>query len=104
MLNVLYQIVRFFTETTPVLKAVLVLGTIALTISGWVNSLWESLFQRIDALVAPATAGTFDVSPLSLINYLFPLDTVLSMIVTYAGLRLTCSVIRAIKSFIPTIS
>lgn len=68
------------------------------------SELWAQLFARIDALIMPALGGTANFAPLSLVNYVFPLDTVLELVIAYAGLRVACTIIRIIKSFVPTVA
>ncbi|MBK8583394.1 MAG: hypothetical protein IPL86_16760 [Flavobacteriales bacterium] len=68
------------------------------------QGLWSQLFARIDSLVVPAMGGAVNFAPLSLVNYLFPLDTICELLVIYGGLRIVCAGIRVIKSFIPTIA
>lgn len=68
------------------------------------DELWESLFTRIDGMIAGAAPGAISFAPLGLVNYVFPLDTLLTTVVTYAAIRLTCAGIRIVKSFVPTIA
>lgn len=96
-----YLIIKAFWERAPWLWGALV--TLS-SIYALANELWASLFARIDALIMPAVGASANFAPLSLVNYVFPLDTVLQLIVAYAGLRAACAVIRIIKSFVPTVA
>lgn len=80
----------------------LVLAGLALV--KYVNDLWANLFARIDALVVQASGGAVDFSPMSLANYVLPLDVMLTLLAAYALLKVECAVIRIIKAFVPSIA
>jgi len=89
----------------PSIRSLLMLGSVVLALWDWVNDLWSYLFYKIDSLVMPAMQSVgVDVSPLGLLNYVLPIDTLFTMITAYAALRATGVLIRIVKSFIPTIS
>jgi hypothetical protein len=63
----------------------------------------DSIISKVDQITVNLV-GVADFSPLSLANYLFPLDQLLLYISSYLVLLLICAVVRIIKSFVPTIS
>lgn len=103
MKTLLTAIYNMLFTLSPAVKAVIAGFSILLAINSYVNELWADIFSRVDAMAA-ASFSSVDFAPLALVNYIFPLDTVLSFIVAYSSLRLVCATIRIIKSFIPTIS
>lgn len=104
MLKALYQLVEWAGQTTPALRAAILLGTSLAAFTTWLNTMWADLFARVDMYTAPLMEGVADFSPLALANYMIPLDTALNLTVLYAGVRLTTVAIRIVKSFVPTIS
>lgn len=103
MKTILTAIYNLFAGMSPAVRVFLGIGSIAIAVNHYVNSLWMDLFGRIDAMAASST-GMADFSPLGLVNYVFPLDTMLSFVIAYGTLRTVCASIRIVKSFIPTIS
>lgn len=98
----IYEILKMNQEWLGV-----VLGPLAAVVTmifGYMTVLWNEMFARIDALILQASVGPLDFSPLSFLNYIFPIDDVLTCLTAYAALRVLCAAIRIIKSFIPTIS
>lgn len=101
--TVLGRLFDLLKSSSPTLSLVFSLGTLGLAVFTFVNQMWATLFAKIDGLVAPAM-GNADFSGLGMINYIFPLDTVCTYISAFMLLRVTCAVIRIIKSFIPTVA
>ena len=106
MINLIRFLPRIFgalKSLGPTAKAVLGAATLFAGFFTYFNDLWSDLFTKIDALVVPAGAAA-DFSPLSMANYYFPLDTVCTYIASYLTFIAACTVIRVIKSFIPTVA
>ena len=78
-------------------------GALVLGFNSVANTLWGQLFAKVDTLAA-GTFGAADFSPCGLLNYVFPLDTLCTLISAYAAVVLVCAAIRIIKSFIPSIA
>ncbi len=104
MITILGKIWDFFKNWNPLFKVWAGLGTAAVAVFAWFSELWDNLFAQVDALVLTALPDGVDFSPLALMNYILPLDLLLSYIVAYGALYVVASVIRMIKSFIPTIA
>lgn len=68
------------------------------------NDLWNNLFAKIDAMITPNLPSGFDLSPLALMNYIVPFDTMLTYTTALFGLYVVCVIIRIVKSFIPTVA
>lgn len=102
MRQILTLIWNFFASTSPAVHAVWAVGTLFLAFNAYINTLWVALFVQVDDLVASGLVSpTANFSPLGLLNYCFPLDTLCSFLSAYLVLRATCAGIRIIKSFIP---
>jgi hypothetical protein len=63
----------------------------------------DFIIARLQQLELGLT-GSADFSVLGLANYLFPLGQLLGFFTAYMGLLLTCTLIRIVKSWIPTVS
>jgi hypothetical protein len=71
---------------------------------GTVNKM-TSLVAQLDALVFPVISVTgLDVSPFSLMNYVLPLDVGMTLFAAWLVFHLTCTAIRFVKGFVPTVS
>lgn len=103
MKTVISAIYNMVASMSPGFRVFMGVGSVALAINNYINELWAELFARVDAMAVGAT-GMADFSPLGMVNYIFPLDTVLTFLTAYATLRAACAAIRVVKSFIPTIS
>lgn len=103
LLKFLPKILSLLASMSPTLKKVLGASLLFIGFFTYFNNMWANLFARIDALVVPASIAA-DFTPLSLVNYVFPLDTVCSYISAYLTFRLACVGIRVVKSMIPTIA
>lgn len=103
MRTILTVIYNLLASMHPALRVGLGVGSILIAFLQYINALWADLFARVDALAVGST-GVADFSPLGFVNYVFPLDTVLTFCTSYCALRLVCAAIRIVKSFIPTIS
>lgn len=99
----LTAIYNFIATTSPAFRVAIGLGSFFVAVNAYINSLWSDLFGRLDGIVA-GSFGNADFSPLGFVNYVFPLDSICTFLVSYAVLRVSCAGIRMIKSFIPTIS
>lgn len=104
MIKALVIIIEWIGQVNPVFRAALALATVLLAFLSSINERWAQLFLSVDALVIPVFQEVADFSPLGLVNYCFPLDTVLSMIVAIAALKTACAAIRVLKSFVPTVA
>jgi len=104
MKHTLTLILNCMAAMSPGFRAILALGAVIVAVVDYVNSLWAELFAKIDALVMPVLGEGANFSALGFVNYVFPLDTVLTMVLAYGALRLVCAGIRIIKSFIPSIA
>jgi uncharacterized membrane protein len=104
MKQALTFIFNLFSSMTPAVRTVLAVGTVAITINDFFNVLWAQLFAKIDALSSGVTGTNADFSACGFLNYVFPLDTVCTLMSAYAVLTLSCATIRIIKSFIPSIA
>jgi hypothetical protein len=87
--------------TGPYFKTVLSVLTVGLVFNTSFNALWSHVFGKLDALIVPGSQGAANFQPCSFINHLFPLDTMLTLIIAYGGVRLACAGIRMIKAWIP---
>jgi len=103
MKTILTAIYNAFYSLNPAVKVFLGIGSMLLAFLNFINELWADLFGRLDSLTHGAF-GVANFAPLGLVNYIFPLDTVLTFIVSYATLRGVCASIRIVKSFVPTVS
>lgn len=90
---------KFFNPATAFLGAIWGFGGLLMGIAGRI----DDIMAKIDSIVVNIS-GSVDFTPLAVANYLFPLNQLLGYIVAYLALLAICSVIRMIKSFIPTIS
>jgi hypothetical protein len=70
---------------------------------GFGKGLISELIVKMDALAVGAT-GNADFTPLGFVNYIFPLDTLLSHVAILSALVLASALVRIIKSFVPTIA
>lgn len=98
--NILYQ---FFFGAGPYWGLIVGVFTGAAALFHLFNDLWGEVFTRLDAITLAAAPG-LGIAPFALANGVFPLDTFFTYLTSYFALYLACSVIRIIKSFIPTIS
>lgn len=101
MTTVLRVILKALISMNPAVRGVLALTTVLLAVNTYINNLWAALFIKIDTLVAISINYAYDISPMSLVNSVFPLDTMLSYISLYLAARVLLVGIRTIKSFIP---
>ena len=104
MKTIITALYNLIAGMNPAVRAILAGGSLLLALNSYVNSLWAGLFSRVDQLVKPSISFAGDISPLALANYVFPLDTTLSLISAYGVLTVLCASIRIVKSFIPTIA
>lgn len=104
MINIIIWIYRLLQGWQKEVARAAGVVVVLVSLIDYVNALWADLFARCDGLIAEATGGAIDFSVMGLANACFPLDTMLSLLVSYASVRLICAIIRIIKSFIPTIA
>ena len=102
--NVIVEYFKWSGKLNPLLSKLITLSVVMLSFWSFLREAWGSLFAKIDALVIPALPGGADFSPLGLCNYVFPLDTMLTYCVSLMALKLVCSGIRVVKSFVPTVA
>lgn len=67
------------------------------------RALWSQLFQYMDQL-AVTTFGNVEFQPLGFANYLLPLDWFCTQLAVWFGVYVLTSIIRIVKSFIPTVA
>lgn len=103
MKTLLTAIYNLLASSNPVLYSALGVFTLILTLNSYVNEMWSSAFAKIDTLSVNVSSSV-NFSPLGLIDYCFPLSEMLTLMVTYGGIRVLCAGIRIIKSWIPTVS
>ena len=101
LLTVIYNLIA---EMNPAVKVVIGGFSVFLAVNTYINALWAELFAKLDNVVGASTGGTSDFSPLGMINYVFPLDSVLTFLIALMAMKATCGIVRIIKSFIPTIA
>lgn len=104
MTKILNALFNLTASANPAVRQLLWIGAALTAIWDYITDLWEDLFARIDAIILPILPGSIDFQPLGLINYIFPLDTVLTMVTALVLLMLLCAAIRIVKAFIPGIS
>lgn len=103
MKTLLTAIYNLIATLSPGVRLGIGIASIALAVNSYVNALWADLFAKVDAIAA-GSMGAANFSGLGLLNYIFPVDTLLSFVTGYATLRIACASVRIVKSFIPTIS
>lgn len=65
----------------------------------------EATIAQADAVVRPAFESmSMNISPLSLMNYVLPLDLAMTLFASWLVFYLACTGIRMIKAWIPTVS
>lgn len=101
--DILTAVYNIIGTIAPVLRPIFLAASLVMAFNTYMNAVWTHLFTLIDSLVID-TSGTADFSGLALVNYCFPIDTMLTFMVSYAGVRLACAGFRIIKSFIPTVA
>lgn len=94
---------NLFASMNPAVKSVLAVGTVALGVNSYMQTLWTELFQKVDGIAA-SSFGNADFSPCGFINYCFPLDTLCTFLSAYCVLTVVCAAVRIVKSFIPSIA
>ena len=104
MLTILVKIYEWMGKYNPMVATILTGIGVGMAVWNFFKSLWVELFARGDALAVASMPSGVDFSPLGLANYVFPLDTLCSYIVTLGALKVVCVGIRVIKSFVPTIA
>jgi len=104
MKTLLTYMVGFLATINPALAAV-TLGAISVVgVMNWLNQQWTVLLVKIDALSAASFSGTLSFEPMALVNTFMPLTEGLSYLTAWIGILGVCTVIRIIKSFVPTIA
>lgn len=104
MNQILARLLNWLQTATPAMKFYFAIGSALMGFFGWLSATWGSLFAKIDTLIAPAMPSGFDFAPLGLLNYCFPVDTLLNYVVALGALKITCTGIRMIKAFVPTVA
>lgn len=104
MIALLLRFLAWVGTLGPVLKCLIAAGAFLLAFGSFFVSMWSKVIAGLDALIVPAVDGSADFSPLGLVNYVFPLDTLLTMLSAYMALKVACAGLRVVKSFVPTIS
>jgi len=103
-MNAIRAILTLFVSMSPGLRAMLGVCSLVLALNTYTQTLWANVFSRVDAMAAFTIGYSYDISPLSLVNYVFPLDTMFTFITAYCAARLVLVVVRIIKAWIPTVS
>jgi len=101
--DILIWISRFLARFAPSFNIAGALLTVALYNYEKVNSMIAPLLGHLDQLIQPVV-GNANFSPLSFVNFVFPLAELIGMIIGLMSLTVLCYTIRIIKSFIPTIN
>lgn len=70
----------------------------------WVGGEWVYLFSVVDSIVQLNYGGTLNVAPLGLLDTIIPLHETLTYFVAWLGVFSICTIVRIVKSFIPTIA
>lgn len=104
MITLLGKIWEFFSRWNPMVRFWAALTSIAVAVVTWFSELWDAIFEKVDSLMMGSFPAGLDFSPLALMNYIIPLDLLFSYLIAYGALLVVASVIRIIKSFVPTIS
>lgn len=103
--NQLLRVGALVSSLSPTVRLLFLVGSGALAFFNWLNAIWAALFSRIDAAASPAMLSLgVDVQPLSFLNYVVPLDTLLTLLTAYFAFKGVSALIRIIKSFVPTIA
>lgn len=103
MKTTLTALLALLQSLNPGVASIVFVGATFTSALTYINTLWVQLFSRLDAISA-GSFGAVDFSPLGLINYVIPLDTLLTLVSAYITLLIACTTIRMIKAFVPTIS
>lgn len=103
MIVILTRLLAWLVTCGPAVKVMFAVAAFALAFAGFLAAMWSRLFAALDTLVLP-TLSSADFSPFGLVNYVFPLDTLLTMLAAMGAVKVIAATIRIIKSFIPTIA
>lgn len=98
--TVILYIWRFIKSLGPLIAQIVIGTGVSIGLSVFVNGYWGVLFAKLDAM-SGGVGSTSDFSPLSIINYVYPLDATLSFLVLYMSISGTCALIRIIRAHIP---
>lgn len=104
MIKILNVVLTLLRNQNPAVVAVFAASSALLTVWHLFTTMWTALITRLDALVIAQMGGSVSFAPLGFIDRLFPLTEMLNFVTAYAAIRLACTGIRIIKSFIPTIA
>ena len=104
MVTLLAKLFTWIGTFGPVVRIILAVSTVGLTLYSFLSAVWVNLFAEIDSLVLPSMPTGVDFSPLGLLNYVFPVDTLCTYVTALLALKLACTGIRIVKSFIPTVA
>ncbi len=95
--------------TRLLLKIQPIAGLASVFTFGYLSSsdMMADLVVRIDTLVSVVSGlgtGAVDFRPLAFVNFVFPLTEFCGLLLGYLSLLAASSVVRIVKSFIPTIA
>lgn len=79
-------------------------ASVALAVYAWVSGMFNKLLVLADSLVAMSFGSGPDFTPLTFVNYFFPLDLCLSFLAAWLGVFVAAAALRIVKSFIPSIA
>jgi hypothetical protein len=105
MIQILVWIFDLLKSRSAFIVGIYTLASTALAHIGGTVTKIASMVTDFDALTRPTFSSSgIALSPLSLMNYILPLDTAITLFGAWLLLWLACSTIRIVKSWIPTVA